>query len=113
LPHLAHRGQVARTEAEAALAERGKLESSSLRKVLEDQRKRVLDQAEKATEANLELFDTEERRQFESNRKEWRRWLENVEGDLQRDPGRILDFYRTASFRLEPIGLAYLWPASG
>ena len=43
---------------------------------------------------------------------DWDRWLENVELDLQREPARILEFYRTASFRLEPVGIAYLWPVT-
>ena len=58
-------------------------------------------------------FSTDERRQYESNRRYWQRWIENVDGDLQREPARILDFYKVSSHRIEPIGLAYLWPVTG
>ena len=58
-----------------------------------------------------ELFETvEERRQYESNRRYWGRWITNVEEDLEREPSRILDFYRVNSYRIEPIGVAYLYP---
>lgn len=60
----------------------------------------------------MALFDTEdERRQYEANRRYWERWIENVEDDLQREPARILDFYRTSSYRIEPVGIVYLYPA--
>ena len=36
-----------------------------------------------------------------------------VSRDLAREPQRIADFYRTRSYRLEPVGLAYLWPVTG
>ena len=41
------------------------------------------------------------------------RWLANVEGDLKSEPDRVRSFYQVASFRIEPIGLADLWPVTG
>jgi hypothetical protein len=35
-----------------------------------------------------------------------------VDDDIAREPERIVDFYRVASHRLEPIGIAYLWPVT-
>ena len=58
-------------------------------------------------------FNDQEKRQLEANRRYWHRWLEKVAEDLQHEPDRILDFYKVASFRIEPIGLAYLWPVTG
>ena len=58
-------------------------------------------------------FDDAERRQLESNRRYWQKWLERVEVDLQKEPERIVGFYSVASFRVEPVGLAYLWPVTG
>lgn len=66
----------------------------------------------KATEAEqlLLTFSDDEKRQLAADRRHWERWLANVDGDLAREPERIAEFYQTKSFRLEPVGLAYLWP---
>jgi len=119
LPHLEQRGLEAKADAEKRLAERGRIESESLRKILEDQRTRVLaqlgrhDTAQGEFEALLKQLNDGEKRQLQANRKYWQAWLENVDGDLKREPGRILNFYKTASYRIEPVGLAYLWPVTG
>lgn len=120
LPHLQKRGETARTDAEARLAERGRIESEAIKKILEDQRRRVATEFGKSpdlqTYLNLSSTDTPneiERRQFESNRRYWQRWLKNVEEDIRQEPARILDFYKTTSFRIEPLGIAYLWPVTG
>jgi superfamily II DNA or RNA helicase len=112
LPQLQLRGQEAKADAERRLAERGHAESESMRRILEEQKKRVADQAGRATQLQFN-FNDEEKRQFESNRKYWQRWLEHVEGDIRSEPARIMGFYTVASFRIEPVGLAYLWPVTG
>jgi superfamily II DNA or RNA helicase len=115
LPHLEQRGQATRMEAEQMLVERGRVESDALRRTLQDQRRRVLLKYE-ATGADQPLlpgFSDEERRQLSADRRHWERWLANVDGDLAREPQRIAEFYQTKSFRLEPVGLAYLWPTVG
>ena len=111
LPHLEQRGRSAREDAEKLLTERGLAESESLKKILEDQRRRVLAKFT-ATEADQLLlgFSDEEKRQLSADRRHWERWLANVDGDIEREPKRIAEFYQTKSFRLEPVGLAYLWP---
>lgn len=113
LPHLEERGHAAREQAEKQLTERGKVEAESLTRTLEDQRRRVLTKF-KATGAEQLLLglNDDEKRQLAADRRHWERWLANVDGDLAREPGRIAEFYRTKSFRLEPVGLAYLWPVS-
>jgi hypothetical protein len=111
LPHLDTQGNEAQRDAEAKLADRGRLEAESLRKVLEDQKGRVEKQF---GQSQLMLgFSDVEKRQVESNRRYWQRWLRNVESDLQTEPDRVRSFYKISSFRLEPIGLAYLWPVTG
>ena len=111
LPHLNERGEEARKDAQSALDERGHIEAGEIRRILEEQKKRVLAELGKSIDTQLSLFDTaEERRQYESNRRYWQRWIENVDGDLATEPGRILDFYRTSSYRIEAIGIAYLVP---
>lgn len=115
LAPLEARGQEARTEAEQRLAERGRLESAALRGILEDQRRRVAEALGQPIQTLIGFDDVpaEEVRQAESNRRYWERWLQGVEADLQREPARILDFYRVASARIEPVGIAYLWPVTG
>jgi hypothetical protein len=114
LAHLEKRGHDAQAEAEARLAERGRIESDGMRKILEEQQRRVAAEFGKTTPAQMSFnFNEDEKRQLESNRRYWQRWLENVEGDLRREPARIQDFYKVTSFRIEPVGLAYLWPVTG
>lgn len=115
LPHLQNRGEEARFEAEGLLAERGRIEADELKRILEQQRRRVLEEIDRTDtlQLPLQLGDDTERRQLESNRRYWDKWLANVEDDFQREPARILEFYRVATARIEPIGLAYLWPVTG
>jgi SNF2 family DNA or RNA helicase len=113
LPHLETAGQEARDAAAKDLAQRGASESEAMRKMLEDQRTRVQTELGKRPEQLTFQFDDAEKRQLESNRRYWHTWLDKVEVDLQQEPQRIIDFYSVASFRIEPIGLAYLWPVTG
>jgi superfamily II DNA or RNA helicase len=113
LPHLEARGKEARADAEAKLAERGRIESEGMLKILQDQKARVAAELGKELPPQLELFSDQEKRQLESNRRYWQRWLQDAQRDLVREPARIREFYQTASARIEPIGLAYLWPVTG
>jgi len=114
LPHLESRGQEAKRDAETKLNERGRLESDAMRKILEEQKQRVIKELGKVPDAQLLLdFSADEKRQLELNRRAWDRFIINVDSDLQREPARILDFYKVSSFRIEPVGLAYLWPVTG
>ena len=79
---------------------------------MEEQKKRVLSEMGRYDDQQLLLRLDDEREQLKSNRRYWDRWLENVEKDLQTEPERITQFYRTASYRIEPVGIAYLWPVT-
>lgn len=113
LPHLEQRGKEAKADAEAKLTKRGADEAESIRRVLDDQKRRVLNELGRYDQTQLLLSLDLEKRQLESNRRYWDKWLANVEGDLQREPDRVRKFYEAASFRIEPVGLAYLWPVTG
>jgi superfamily II DNA or RNA helicase len=113
LPHLEQQGRLAKEEAEELLAQRGEAESQSIRRILEDQRKRVSGHLGKSAQLILGLQGDDEKRQFEADRKSWERWLKRYQQDIQREPGRVKDFYTVTSFRLEPTGVAYLWPVTG
>jgi hypothetical protein len=108
-------------EAQKKLTARGESKVTGLVRILEDQRKRV--KAELAKTAGNEWLqeplplDDElrksvelERKQRRADMKAWQDWLANVEGDLQREPARIRDFYTVKSHRIEPLGIVYLWP---
>lgn len=111
LPFIEGRGDAARADAEAKLTERGEAESKEMRRILEDQKRRIETELGKSADSQLKLFTTDdEKRTYESNRRHWQRWIENVEGDLEREPARIVSFYTVASARVEPLGIVYLIP---
>jgi hypothetical protein len=119
IPHLAVRGEHYRAAAEKLLKERGRIEAEALRGTLEEQRHRVLKKFKDTDADQLYLAlpgnddDAVERRQRAADRRHWAQWLENANRDLTLEPQRIADFYKTRSFRLEPVGVAYLWPVTG
>ncbi len=111
LPHLRQRADTALAAARDALAERGRIESQALVAILKRQRERIQTEYDKSATIQLDLFATEERRTFESNRRYWQRWLDNVDADLERESARTLNFYAARFHRLDPVGIAYLAPA--
>lgn len=119
LPHLAERGNAARADAEKLLTERARVEAEGLRTILADQRQRVLKKFQETEGDQMFLSlpgnddDAIARRQRAADRRHWQSWLANVDADLVKEPQRVADFYRVKSFRLEPVGLAYLWPVTG
>lgn len=114
LPHLQERGEAAREAAQNRLSDRARIESEAITKVLEAQKKRVLSALKKHEDPNQPLlFDIDskdERKQLEENMRYWRKWLEGVDTELEREPARIRDFYEVKTPRIEPVGLVYLWP---
>ena len=81
--------------------------------ILRRQRERIQAEFDKSATYQLDLFGNEERRTLESNRRYWQRWLDNVDGDLDREPARIREFYAARFHRVDPVGIAYLTPALG
>lgn len=112
LPHLDHAGAQARTDAESKLTERGQREAKLIQKLLEEQRTRVRREFDARTEAVIQQDFTlaDERRQAKRDREHWERWLRDVEKDLLEEPTRVSNFYTVRTTRLEPVGIAYLWP---
>ena len=115
LPHLQKRGEDALAEAQRDLTDRGEGEAAHLKNILEDQRQRVLREQSKWETNQLELpgFSPDEKKQLRANQRHWKQFLDNVESDLKGEPDRIRKFYRTESHRIEPVGIAYLWPITG
>ncbi|MEY5026627.1 MAG: hypothetical protein RLZZ244_2155 [Verrucomicrobiota bacterium] len=114
LSFLQPQGQQRLDDVVDLLRERGEKEASAMDKILSDQRKRVLGELEKyqtdSQQLTLSGFSEAEERQKKADAAYWKKWLENVEGDLRREPDRIRAFYQMKSHRIEPVGIAYLWP---
>jgi hypothetical protein len=126
LPELERRAETlaetatsrAETLAETAkdrLTERGQAEAASLRALIEGQRRRIERDLGRLDDPQLRLdLDTpEEQRQRELDIRAWRSRLANIGRELEEQPARILAGYEVRAGRLEPVGIVYLWPATG
>jgi superfamily II DNA or RNA helicase len=113
LPILERKSLDSLARAKSMLTLRGEKEADSMKSLLEEQRKRVekTRREEDTMAQQLQLFNEEEKRQYQSNRKYWDKWLTDAELKLSAEPERIRQFYTTASFRIEPVGIVYLMPA--
>ncbi len=113
LPQLEPRAEELAAIAVERLTERGNREEQDLRETLERQRARVIEELEnydrKFTQLTLD-FNAEEKGQVEANMRGWRHRLEQFEKDLEVEPARVREFYEVRATRVEPVGLAYLWP---
>ena len=115
LVHLESRGEEHRAEAVALLEKRAKAESDVIRTVLVDQKARIQKELAASDDPQKTFggdFTADEQRQRDLDRRAWQRFLDRVDDDIAREPQRIIDFYAVASSRLEPIGIAYLWPVT-
>ncbi len=112
--HLRPRAEAALADAVTKLTARGDAEARELTRILQDQRRRVVAGLEKNRNwRQMELgLNDEETRQREADIKHWESWLTNVDGDLEREPARIREFYTVKSHRIEPVGLVYLIPSA-
>jgi len=115
LVHLQTRGEEHRADAVALLDKRAAAESEALRTVLVDQKARIQKELATADDPQKTFggdFNDDEKRQRDLDRRAWQRFLDRVDDDIAREPARIVDFYRVASYRIEPVGIAYLWPVT-
>ncbi|MGH8542078.1 MAG: DISARM system SNF2-like helicase DrmD [Gammaproteobacteria bacterium] len=113
LPQLEPHAERLASLAIEKLRERGEREQRDLREILERQRKRVQEALAKCEQDFEQLtmeFEEDEKRQLESDMRSWRNRLEQFDHDLKREPQRIREFYEVRARRVEPVGLAYLWP---
>jgi hypothetical protein len=113
LPHLDRRGRQLGEGAMRKLQERGEKEASAMLTILEDQQKRIAATVDKHREVQLELFNQDEMRQLEADRRHWGRRLADLQRELTTEPERIRNVYVVKAQRIEPVGLVYLWPVSG
>jgi predicted nucleic acid-binding Zn-ribbon protein len=119
LPHLQTRGQEYAADARNRLVERGQVEAKAMREILETQKKYIAETIAKhdkldSRQRTLDFGELQdELRQLESNRRYWDKRLGALETELRTEPDRIRELYDVKATRIEPVGLVYLWPATG
>ena len=117
LPHLLARCEFVASKAIAKLEERGQREAREMVEILEGQKKRIerelakVEDPQKAFE--FKGFDDDEERQLRDNAKFWRRRLDAIPREIVIEPERIQKGYAVRARRIEPVGIAYLWPVTG
>ena len=99
--------------AEARLADRGNREAKEMEAIIRAQSDRIGTQLTSSKARRLPLeFNEVERRQLELDIKHWQKRLDRMETDVATEPPRILQAYVVKVTRVEPVGIAYLWPIS-
>jgi hypothetical protein len=103
-----------RTAADA-LVGRGAKEADEMRAILETQRARIIQTAARKEKDLLQpgLFNQEEVRQIQADKRHWARRLDELAKELVTEPARIRASYDVKASRFEPAGLVYLWPVTG
>jgi Helicase conserved C-terminal domain/SNF2-related domain len=113
-PALEDRCDLALGEALKKLQKRATSESLSMVTLLEEQDRRIRETQKKWDSPQLALgFSDDEERQLALNRRYWSERLEKLASVMIEEPKRILEAYDVKATRIEPVGIAYLWPASG
>jgi len=114
LEPLESRGAIYAEEAKVKLIQRGADEAASMRQILIQQRDHIQTALRKADGGTLLVgLDGEELRQMKADQNHWRDRLGKIEKELEVEPRRIEQHYDVKVWRIEPVGLAYLWPVTG
>jgi superfamily II DNA or RNA helicase len=113
LPHLELRGRELADGAGMLLKERGEREAQAMGAILDQQRRRIGEALEANRDWQPGLFDQEEMRQLEADRRHWARRLTDLDQERRTEPDRIRGLYAVKAWRVEPVGLVYLWPVTG
>lgn len=107
---LRRRAEVQKAEAIKDLSKLGDAESTSLRRLLEDQRSRIAKAEAEPEDMQLSLFPDAEAEQRRRDRRHWKSKLERLTADIAKEPDRVRQGYTVVADRIETIGLVYLWP---
>lgn len=92
------------------LDERASQEASATRTILEELERTIRAELEGPEEAQLELFSTPEREQFERNKGALRNRLRSIPGEIERETQAIYARYADPVPRLFPVAVTYLIP---
>jgi hypothetical protein len=94
---------------------RGESEGDAMKRILEDQRNRIVRRAAEVDgdlrQGRLDLGDDEER-QLKLDRRHWDSRLGELVSEIESEPARIRTSYEVKARRVEPVGVVYLWPTS-
>lgn len=112
LPHLERRANDLTDRAKRKLEQRGEKEAAEMKTLLEEQRDRILKQFNQYEIQQLSLFNPEERRQIDSDRRHWETRIGQLEQEISSEPERVQQAYQVKAERVEPVGVVYLWPVS-
>lgn len=115
VPHLDRATAQARDAAEAQLQHRGRREAAEMQRLIAEQRHRITAAIQKAAPPDqlaLVFPDEAARRQMLDDRRAWDLRLAKLDQEEADLPARIRDGYRVAAARIEPVGIAYLWPVA-
>ncbi len=112
-PHLERRAHESADEAKARLAQRAQVEGRNMIQLLNSQKKRILKAIEKDEPCQQVIFNDEEKKQREADRRAWHKRLEAIEKEFESEPKRIESTYTVCAVRVDLIGLVYLWPRTG
>ncbi len=112
---LVKRAETVIGQAKKKLAERGAKEAKELRELLSGLKARIEQQQKRVEDDQLAFAfsDADERKQLDADRKSWTRRLAELEKELTTEPDRVRRGYEVRAQRIEPVGVVYLWPASG
>jgi hypothetical protein len=115
LPTLDRLSDERLAEVKVQLKRRGEAEARSLAELLEQQRKRIAKASAEFDPNQLLLpgVGDLERRERAADRRHWQARLARLETEIRDEPARIRTSYEVHAHRLEPVGLVYLWPATG
>jgi SNF2 family DNA or RNA helicase len=115
LPELESRSRDAEAVAVDLLAKRGAREADAMRSLIEAQRERIERELAKLDDPQyrLALEEPAEARQRELDLQAWQGRLKGIATELAVQPKEIAASYVVKARRLEPVGLIYLWPATG
>ncbi|MBW4595308.1 MAG: DISARM system SNF2-like helicase DrmD [Brasilonema angustatum HA4187-MV1] len=111
--HLNKRAEVLAERAKKKLTARGEKEAVEMKRILEEQRDRILKRQQETQVLQLKLFSDEEQRQIEADRRHWNKRLSMLTEELVHEPARIEATYEVKAVRVEPVGIVYLYPVSG
>jgi SNF2 family DNA or RNA helicase len=112
LSHLKRRAKELTDQAKRKLERRGREEAKEMKTLLEEQRDRILKQVKQYDAQQLTLFNPEELRQIDSDRRHWQVRVPELESEILSEPERIQQTYQVKAERIEPVGIVYLWPVS-
>jgi hypothetical protein len=108
-PYLQARGRQAAEAAGQRLRERGEQESQQLEQILVAQRQLLAREVGKQLPLDG-ILDDAERRQSLADRQALNERITAIQRELEQEPGELRALYDIQLCRIEPVGLAYLWP---